>query len=287
MQMNCRMFFKEVPDRLTFVSRQVVRDDMDFFAAGLIGDDIGEESDEFSGGVSGSSLTEYLTSFGVESRIQRECAMSEVLEAVTFRSARRKGKDGVLPIQRLNGALLIDAEYCGMLRRVQIQSDDVSGLGFKIRIVGGKIAFASMWPQSMLSPHTRDHRVRNMQLRSQFSGTPMRRSIAGFALDTPLQDACFHNGGQRSRSLPGMTTKQSRQAFLHKPLAPTVNKAIWTIQLFTDHRPGMTGVQQQYQPRTAGIIGSSRLAVDSLRQLFPFRLRQTDPCTHTSKHTSD
>ena len=38
---------------------------MDFFAAGLIGDNIVEERDEFGGGVSCSSLTEYLTGFGV------------------------------------------------------------------------------------------------------------------------------------------------------------------------------------------------------------------------------
>jgi len=66
MKMNLRMVFKEVLDRLTFVSRKVVSDDMDFFAAGLIGDDIGEEGDEFRGCVSGGSLTEHLTGFGVE-----------------------------------------------------------------------------------------------------------------------------------------------------------------------------------------------------------------------------
>jgi hypothetical protein len=41
MQMNRRMCFKEVLDRLTLVSRKVVRDNMNFFASGLIGNDIG------------------------------------------------------------------------------------------------------------------------------------------------------------------------------------------------------------------------------------------------------
>ena len=168
MQMNRRMVFKEVPDRLTLMSRKIVGDDMDFFAPGLIGNDVVEEGDKFSGGVSRCSLTEYLTCFGVESCIQRERAMSVVLEAMTFRAARRKGKDGILPIQRLNGALFIDAEHHGMLRRVQIQSDDVSSLGFKIRVVGSQIALASMRSQSMFSPHTRNHHVGDMQLRSQF-----------------------------------------------------------------------------------------------------------------------
>jgi hypothetical protein len=48
----------------------------------------------------------------------------------------------------------------------------------------------------------------------------------------------------------------------------------------------LTSVQQQYQSRPAGIIGSSRLAADSLRQVFSFRPRQTDPIAHTYKYTS-
>jgi hypothetical protein len=39
-----------------------------------------------------------------------------------------------------------------MLRRAQIQSDNVSSLGFKIRVIGREIALASMRLQSMLSP---------------------------------------------------------------------------------------------------------------------------------------
>ena len=78
MQMNRRMVFKEVLDRLTFMSRKIVGDDMDFFSPGLIGNDVVEEGDKFSGGVSCCSLTEYLTRFGIESCIQRERAMSVV-----------------------------------------------------------------------------------------------------------------------------------------------------------------------------------------------------------------
>jgi len=105
------------------------------------------------------------------------------------------------------------------LRRVQLQSDDVGRLGLKVRVVGGDIAFESVRPQSMLSPHARDHHVGDIQLRTQFSRTRMRGSIIGFALHAPLQDACFQNWRQHRRHLPGVTTKQSRQAFLHKPLA--------------------------------------------------------------------
>ena len=184
MQMNLRVVLKEVHDRLTLVSRKVISDHMDFFASGLMGDDIGEESDEFGRGVSCGGLTEHLTSFGVESRIEREGAMSVVLEAMTFRSARGKRQHGILAVQGLNRGLLIDTKHRSMLRRVQVQSDDVGRLGFKIRIVRGDIAFEAVRSERMLSPHTRDHHVGHIQLRTQFSGAPTRRSITGFALHT-------------------------------------------------------------------------------------------------------
>ncbi len=81
----------------------------------------------------GLGLTEYLTGFGVESRIQRECALPAVLEAMTFRSARGKRQNRILAIQGLNRGLLIDTKHRSMLWRVQIQPDDVGRLGFKVR----------------------------------------------------------------------------------------------------------------------------------------------------------
>src|ERR1700691_46554 len=125
MQMNLGMVLKEVLDRLTLVRRKVVSDHMDLFAPGLIGDDIGEKGDEFGGCVSGGGLTEHLTGFGIESRIQRERAMSVILEAMTFGPARRKRQNRILAIQGLNRGLLIDTKHRSMLRWVQIQSDDV------------------------------------------------------------------------------------------------------------------------------------------------------------------
>ena len=113
----------------------------------------------------------------------------------------------------------------------------------------------------------------------------MRRSITGFALHSPLQDACFQKRRQSCRWLPSLTTKQSRQPFLHKSLAPTVNEAIGTVQLLANQRPGLTSVEQQYQSCATGIIGSSRLLL-ILCVKSSFRLRQTDPLAHTFKCTS-
>jgi hypothetical protein len=54
-----------------------------------------------------------------------------------FRPAGRKRKTAVQAVERLNRALLIDAEDSGVLRWIQIETDNVSGLFFKLQIVAG------------------------------------------------------------------------------------------------------------------------------------------------------
>jgi hypothetical protein len=51
--------------------------------------------------------------------------MPVILEAVTLGSPPGKWQNGVEAVQGLNGSFLIDTEHGGMLRRPQIQADNV------------------------------------------------------------------------------------------------------------------------------------------------------------------
>jgi hypothetical protein len=68
-------------------------------------------------------------------------------------AARRKRQHRIESIQRLNGGLLIDTKHGGMLRRAQVQPDNVSGFGFEIRIVAGHVALQAVRLQASLFPH--------------------------------------------------------------------------------------------------------------------------------------
>ena len=70
MQENVRMRFQKVLDWLAFVSRQVVGDHMDFFAAGLMDYDVAEERDELGGSVPLRRFTQHLSGLGVEGGIE-------------------------------------------------------------------------------------------------------------------------------------------------------------------------------------------------------------------------
>src|ERR1700740_1053197 len=77
----------------------------------------------------------HATGGGFQRGVQGKRAVAVIFEAVALGAAGRKRQDWIEPIQSLNGSLLIDAENRCMLRRVQIQADDVSRLALEIRIV--------------------------------------------------------------------------------------------------------------------------------------------------------
>jgi hypothetical protein len=62
---------QEVGDRPALVSREVVSDHMDFFAAGLIDHNVCKERGELGRSVPRSCFAEHLAGLGVEGGIQR------------------------------------------------------------------------------------------------------------------------------------------------------------------------------------------------------------------------
>src|SRR5208282_4019732 len=89
---------------------------------------------------------------GIEGRIQGERAVAVVLEAVAFGASGRERQDGIETIQGLNGGLLIDAEHGRVLRRAQIEAEDVGGFGFELGIVAGQVAFETVRLQARFLP---------------------------------------------------------------------------------------------------------------------------------------
>jgi hypothetical protein len=60
--------------------------------------------------------------------------VADVLEAVSLGAARRQRQDGIAPIERLDGGLFIHAKDGRMLRRIQIEPDDLRRLLLEVGI---------------------------------------------------------------------------------------------------------------------------------------------------------
>ncbi len=282
--MNLRMGLEELFDLPRLVGGEIVRDDVDLFAARLVDDDIGDEGDELRRAVPRRGLTQHLSGLGIERRVKRERSMPVVLKAMSLRSSRRERQYRIESIESVNSGLFIDAEHCAMLRRMQVQGDDVGRLFLKVRIVRGHVPIEPMRLEAVLAPHARDHHVRHAELIGQLTRAPVRCS-ARLALDRPLQDACLELRRERARLLSRVATEKPCEPLGDESLAPAIDERIIARELLANLGPGLAGLEQQNQPGAPGVVGSPCLARCSLAQLHAFRLRKTDCVAHEHNHT--
>src|SRR5215510_4560 len=98
---------------------------MDLSASGLMGDQVAQEGDELCRGVPLGGAAPHLARAGVEGCVERERAVAVVRKAVALSAPRGKRQHGIEPVERLNGRFLVEAEYRRVLRRLEVEPDDV------------------------------------------------------------------------------------------------------------------------------------------------------------------
>ena len=103
-----------------------------------------EEGNEVATGVASCGFAVHAAGLGVQRGIQRKRAMPVVLEPVTLGAARRERQNRVEPIQGLNRGLFIDTEHGRMLRRMQVQTDNVGRFAFELGIVAGQVTLQAV-----------------------------------------------------------------------------------------------------------------------------------------------
>lgn len=108
--------------------------------------------------------------------VERQCAVRLVLGSVARDRAGRKRQRSVAPVVRLNGGLLVDAEHCGMTGRVQVETDDVSGLRLDVGVVRRHIAGQPVWPHVRLAPDPLYDVLVHAEMGRETAARPVRRS---------------------------------------------------------------------------------------------------------------
>src|SRR3990170_8135464 len=258
-QLHLGMFSEKLLDLLGLVRREIVQDHMDLFLLRLVRDEITQERDEFRRGVPGSGLAEHRSGPRIKGGVEGERAVAKVLKSMSFCTAGRQRQYGVHAIQRLDRGLLIDAEYRGMLRRVQIPPDDVGGLAFEIRIVRGHVALESMGFEPMFSPNPRHHHVRKPEMLAEPTRAPMRAAVGGWSA------RCLKNPRLESRRelrgrLAAMPTEEPCKPLGRKAFRPASNVAVGAIQLQANLSPRRPFRHQQDTACSPRFIGPSPAA---------------------------
>ena len=79
--------------------------------------------------------------------------MAVILKSVTFCPTGGERKNRIQTIESLNRGLFIDAKDSRMLRGMDVETDDVGGLGLEIRIVGCHVALQPVGLQARTLPY--------------------------------------------------------------------------------------------------------------------------------------
>jgi hypothetical protein len=136
-----------------------------------------QEADEFRARVTRGGVTHHFARSRIERRVERQRPVAVVLEAVPFGASGRQRQDRVQSIEGLNRRLLVDAEHHGVLRRIEVQADDIRGLRLEVGIGRPHVPLESMGLQAGVAPGARDNRVLDAQLAAERPRGPVRDTM--------------------------------------------------------------------------------------------------------------
>src|SRR6202034_1447406 len=170
--------------------------------------------------------------------------MAVVLEAMPFSAAWRKRQNRVQAIQRLDGALLVNAEDGGVRGWFEVQADDVGGFLFKLRIITGHITARAVRLKPKLPPHSTDRRLADPHLLGQSIAAPVGRSVRGSA-PGHLQNARLNLRSPAAVLGSTVTRIQAAQALLLKAFLPKTNVTIRATEPLTYFTVRLTRSQHE------------------------------------------
>ena len=215
MDPDVAMTIDKLPDSGGAMGREIICDNVDLLALGKAGHDLLEKSNKFRTCVTRRGLAQHLAGFGVERGVERKGAVTVVLKTVSLGSSGRERQHGIESVQSLDGALFVDAKDSRIDWRLQVQANDISSLGFKIRVVAGHVAAKAVGLQSGFGQNTGYSRMVGAKFGRQLPSTPVRRAILGF-LSGRSQNLSFQLGGLLAGYLATVTTEETCQALVHK-----------------------------------------------------------------------
>ena len=156
--------------------------------------------------------------------------------------------------------------------RSQIKANDLSGLGFKERIVALHVATHAVRAQPGAAPDASHPHMIKAKLLCQLARAPVGGSIAG---GRRVQSKTRRQGGalfvRRSAAVTGV---KSSQPLGHKALLPAADVALPATQRSANGGIRLALCQAQDQFCPAGLLGSSRAGANTAVKFTTFRRSQ-------------
>ena len=209
----------------------------------------------------------------IQRREQRRRAVANVVVRLSSRDARAHRQQGTRAIQGLDLTLFVEAEHQRVIRRIEIQPDDVADLLHKLRIRRELERVDPMRLQTKRAPDARDGRFRETRDVRHAARGPLGRVRRGRfqrAGDDVHKDIVGHFARHPGPRFIG----QAFQATDAKAFAPFADTIARDVQ-----RPGhrairLTGGAAQHDARAQGQPLRRFRAPGPLLQRAPFVVRQ-------------
>ena len=134
----------------------VVDDQVDVEVLRHAGVDVAEEGEELLVAVSLAAPGDHLAGGDVEGGEQGGGAVADVVVGDALDVSEPHGQHRLGAVERLHLALLVDAQHQGVVRRVEVQADDVAHLVDEEGVAGELEGFAAVRLQSEGAPDTVD-----------------------------------------------------------------------------------------------------------------------------------
>ncbi len=279
------MGVQELAHGFGLMGREVVGDDVDLLAFGLGGHDLSQEGDKLCAGMTCRRLPQDLSAGNLQSRIEREGAVAEILKAMALGATGREGQDRIESIERLDRGLLIDTKDGGIGRRLEVEADDRGGFGFEVGIIAGHVMPAPGRLQSGLAPNPGDAHVSDAQSGPELARTPVRRAIGGLAMQSPVDDARLHPLGPRRAGLTPMTPPKPGEALRAEAFSPELDGIDAARGLAAHCHETLSSSQVQDNAGAADAIGPPIPASAHQGQFASFRRTQSKGGWHDCYHT--
>src|SRR5665647_2465589 len=264
-QREARMGEQPAPHRRGLVGGVVVEDEVDLKVGRDLTLERCQEALELDRAMAGVRRADHLAGGGVE---RREQAAGAVALIVVGSARRRAGQQRLAAIERLDLALLVDAERDGALRRVEVQADDVAHLLDEQRILGELRVRDAVGLQAEGPPDARDRRLRE----AAGGRHPARRPVRAAVRRRRLQGAHDHLldalVAERPRPARSRLIEQPLQTPGREPPAPLGHRRASDPQAARDLAVVLTGRAGQHDARTRRQAGrraaSARPALELL-----------------------
>ena len=157
--------------------------------------------------------------------------------------------------------------------RSQIKANDLSGLGFKERIVALHVATHAVRAQPGAAPDASHPHMIKAKLLCQLARAPVGGSIAGRAAGA-VQNTRRQGGALFVRRSAAVTGVKSSQPLGHKALLPAADVALPATQRSANGGIRLALCQAQDQFCPAGLLGSSRAGANTAVKFTTFRRSQ-------------